>query len=183
MGLFCKIRGFASDTRGGALVETVLFTPLMASAIVMTFVFFDAFKTRNLAQKASYTIADLLSRQTEGVDEDYIDGMKDLFAYLSQTSDANSGLRVTSIFYKKKKDLYQVKWSYGAGDEIKSWKTSKLKKLKEQLPDVANKDYLILVETFVEYDPPFSGIIGSQEFETWTPVSPRYSPKLAWSGD
>lgn len=178
-----KLRAFLKNDDGAILMEFVLTIPLVAFAVYMSFVFFDAYKTKNTAQKASYTIADLLSRQVEGADEAYLAGMKDVFDFLASTDANDTTIRVTSVFYKKNKDLYKVMWSKTVGNNVGKWKTSKLKKLKDHLPDVANKDYLILVETFVEYEPPFSGVIETQEFTTFTPVSPRFAPQLAWVGN
>lgn len=177
-----KIKAFAKDQSGVAVVEFILLVPVLAFAMMMSFVFFDAYKTKNTSQKASYTIADLLSRQTDAVDEDYLEGLKDLFDFIANTDPQTTSIRVSSILYKKNKDLNKVKWSYVVGDNVTPWKTSKLKDLYDYIPDVSNKDYLIIVETFVSYSPPFAGVIEIQEFTTFTPVSPRFAPHLAWGG-
>lgn len=177
-----QLAAFWRGNDGTAVIEFVLTMPIVAFAVYMSFVFFDAYRAKNTAQKASFTIADLLSRQTEGADETYLAGLKDLYDFLAKTDPSTTSIRVTSVYYKKNKDLYKVMWSKVVGNNVNKWKTSKLKKLKENLPDVANKEYLILVETFVEYDPPFNGVINSQEFTTFTPISPRFAPQLAWVG-
>ena len=63
-----RFPGFLSDDRGSLTMEFVLWLPLLMAWLVVSAVFHDAYRNRDLATKASYTIADLISRQTTLVD-------------------------------------------------------------------------------------------------------------------
>ncbi|MGV6811078.1 MAG: TadE/TadG family type IV pilus assembly protein [Brevirhabdus sp.] len=182
MGFRNQLKSFIKGEKGAIVVEMALVTPILAFVLYMSYVFFDAYRIKNTAQKATYTIADLLSRRTDGIDEAYMDGMKELFDFLAKTDPGTTDIRVSSVLYKKNKDLYKVKWSYVSGENMSSLTTSELKDYKDMMPEVANKDYLILVETFVNYEPPVQGVVGDQIYKVFTPVSPRFAPHLAWSG-
>ena len=49
-----RIAHFKEDLRGTILVEFVIISPVFIMLIAMGFEFFDAFKSYNRAQKASY---------------------------------------------------------------------------------------------------------------------------------
>jgi Flp pilus assembly protein TadG len=61
------IRNFIRDTRAAVAFETVLLTPILVWAYIGSFVFFDAYRVYNTSVKATYMVADMLSRQTNMV--------------------------------------------------------------------------------------------------------------------
>ena len=68
---------------GTVSVEAVKVYQLLIWAITATFVFFDAFKTLHLSQKATYAVADMLSRESVAIDDDYLTAMHEVFAHLA----------------------------------------------------------------------------------------------------
>ena len=54
---------FSTNEDGGLSIEAVLAIPLLVWALTATIVFYDAFKTPHISQKATYTIADMLSHE------------------------------------------------------------------------------------------------------------------------
>ena len=60
--LRARLATFAQDARGSLSVEAALILPLLCWFYVASFVWFDAFRTQNANLKASYTLADMLSR-------------------------------------------------------------------------------------------------------------------------
>ena len=75
---------FRRSEEGSLSVETIFAIPMLVWAITATFVFWDAFKTLNVSQKATYTVADMLSRETQTIDADYLTGMQGQQMLISQ---------------------------------------------------------------------------------------------------
>ena len=57
------IRDFAQDTRGTIMVETVLSLPLLIMGLAAMFEFFEIHRFQSARDKATYTIADMISRE------------------------------------------------------------------------------------------------------------------------
>jgi hypothetical protein len=74
----------------------VVIFPLLVWAYTAMFVFWDAFKTQNINLKATYTIADMISREQEEICDDYIEGARSIYAFLN-AGDANHQVRVTNV--------------------------------------------------------------------------------------
>jgi len=182
MRLRNQLKSFIKDREGTIIVEMVLVTPLLALALYTAYVFFDAYRIRNTAQKATYTVSDLLSRQTAAVDEAYLEGIKNIFDYLAKTDPVDTGLRITSMTYDKEQAATFVQWSHAMGNVEIELTDQDLIDLEDRIPQIADDDTLILVESFISYEPPMKRVIPSQNFKTFTPVSPRFAPKLAWDG-
>ena len=107
---------FTRSEQGSLSIEAVLAIPILTWAIVATFVFFDAFKTQNVSQKATYTIADMISREEAPVDADYMTAMYELYDYLS--GDAGENALRTSVVEMTEDEATGVNqlalvWSHG----------------------------------------------------------------------
>lgn len=61
--------------------------PILIWAFFGSFTIFEAFRQRSISLKATYTIADMLSRQIDAVGPDAIDGLNDVFEYLTFARD------------------------------------------------------------------------------------------------
>jgi len=73
-----KLRGFRSDERGYVTVEAMILLPVILWIFAACWVYFDAFRQQSVNQKASYTIGDMLSRETNYITPAYIDGTHEL---------------------------------------------------------------------------------------------------------
>ena len=92
--LLNRFRRFSRDQSGTAVVETVLVLPLLIWAHLATYEFFDAFSTITRNMRATYTLADMISRQTGPVSHSYVQGMEQLYAFLNNNP-PNAWVRVT----------------------------------------------------------------------------------------
>ena len=84
---------FGREENGGLSIEAVFAIPMLVWAITATFVFWDAFKTLNTAQRSTYTVADMLSREADGVDMTYLTSAHEIYNFLNGDSGGNA-LRV-----------------------------------------------------------------------------------------
>jgi hypothetical protein len=175
------LRPFARSERGGLSVEAVFAIPLLVWAITATFVFWDAFKTLNVSQKATYTIADMLSRETQTIDADYLTAMHEVFAFLSLESGGNA-LRVTVVTITQDPDTLvktmELVWSKGVGG-IQGY--DGLETIAKRIPDFAAGDQMIIVESEQEWAPAFAVGLASYRFREVAITRPRFAPQLVWT--
>ena len=171
---------YARDEKGSISIEAVLAFPMLVWAITATFVFWDAFKTLNVSQKATYTVADMLSREKQAIDADYMTSMHELYDFLSDGGD--NALRVTVV--KMSEDpttnvkTLEMEWSEGVGGLVGH---ANLDLIRDRIPDMADGDFLIVVESEQEWTPAFTVGLASYRFREVALARPRFSPQLVWA--
>jgi hypothetical protein len=150
-----SFRRFLRDERGGVLVEFLLMFPLMIWIWIALAVYWDVFRTMNSAQKAAYSISDLISRQEANLSEDFIDGMQDVYEFLMVNNGANSGIRITSFAYDEVNDRYDLIFSESPQDRLTPYTADDLEDLRTRIPLMGHRDSAVLVETELTYVYPF----------------------------
>jgi hypothetical protein len=153
---------------------------LLVWAITATFVFFDAFKSLHVSQKATYTVADMLSRETSAVDQDYLTAMHELFAYLSQDEEGTSTMRISVVQRGLDPDGNEettLVWSEGVGG---AQDYVNLNYIEDRIPTMMVGDQLIVVETEHEWAPSFAVGLASYRFREVTVARPRFAPQLVF---
>ena len=63
------IRKTLKDEKGSFSVEAILMFPMLVWAFMAMYVFFEGLRESNINLKATYTVADLLSRETDLIDQ------------------------------------------------------------------------------------------------------------------
>ncbi|MEJ5217493.1 pilus assembly protein [Cognatishimia sp. D5M38] len=174
-----SLKNFRDDTRGVVSVEMVLILPLLFWSFAAVATFFDAYRTRSLAEKAAFTISDMLSRETNAVTAQYITNTRALFDELANSRSASS-LRVSVISWNSALNAYEVDWSEARGDELVALQTSDMTALEPLLPVMSESDDLILVETLNDYTPRLNVGIGEVAIDTFVFTRPRYAPQLVF---
>jgi len=170
------LRRFWKDDRAAIAMETVIITPVLAWTFIGSFVFFDAFRTYNSSIKATYAVADILSRQTSTVFAYDIEGMSQIFEHLVRNN-GNARLRVSQIHYLSGPDEYRVDWSYATNGEARLF-TANLVDMEELLPTMGNAESLILVQSFIPYQPVFQSGMDVITFSNFTFTRPRYAGQI-----
>lgn len=173
-------RTFRRSEKGSLSIETVLAVPMLVWAITATTVFFDAFKTLNVNQKATYTVADMLSRETQTIDADYLRGLHEVFDYLSTTPGDNA-IRVTVVRMDEDPNTgvktRALVWSQGVGGATGY---SDLTVIEQRLPDMSAGDQLIVVESEQDWSPAFTVGLASYRFYDVAISRPRFAPQIVW---
>lgn len=104
---------FRHSQDGGVMsIEMMLILPIMIWAYLGMMIFFDAFRSRTEAQNAALHVADLMSRQSETVTTAYLEGLNDVFDFLTGGS-RQSRLRVSLVVRPAADQPPVVAWSYG----------------------------------------------------------------------
>ncbi len=171
--------GFVEDTRASVTVEAVIIMPLLAAWFVGSYVFFDGFKNRNTAMKATYTISDILSRRTSAATPAYIDNLQELYDTLVFTS-GSTAMRVTSLKWDGSE--HDVLWSYSTKAALSVQTDAKVQTaaFRDRVPMMAVNESVILVETFSDYNPAFNVGWDSHVWENFVITSPRFASCVAW---
>lgn len=176
------VRSFRDEEQGSLAVETVLIIPILFWAYLSMFSIFDAYRQHAINQKAAYTIADIVSRETTPLDSDYMDGTRKIVAYLTANLQSNVAVRVTSVKYDGENNVYERDWS-----EARGWRDAlsadDVTQLYEYLPTMPDNEHITVVETFVKYDPPFATGLQEREIKNFVFTRPRYAPRVLWSDE
>ena len=168
------------DERGSFSIEAILMFPLLVWAFMALYVFFEGLRESNINLKAAYTIGDLLSRETDIINQDYLDGMNDVYAWLSRSATPVS-MRVTVVRYDETADDHVMVWSRGV-DEPDMTQEEVDDRVADHIPILADADTVIVVETWTTYDPLMD--IGLVETDVYNLVvtAPRFSKQLLFEG-
>ena len=176
------LRTFARNTDGNTSVEAMILFPALAVIFAASWVYFDVMRQQSISQKANYTIGDMLSRETQKIDDTYISNARRLLFHLTKASGSDVDLRVTVIQYDADIDRHHIVWSKRRGD----WSTlsnGDLTNYDARIPAMAGSDQLILIETRDAYVPTFTiPGIGPFDIETYSFTRPRFAPQVIFDG-
>lgn len=205
-------RRFARDPKGSITVELVIVLPLLFWALVATVVFFDGFRSRNQAQMAAQTVADLLSRETSQFTAAYLEGMNGVFDFLAD-SRFETRLRISSVIWNSAEQRNALQWSYGTRDfaplpmetfryfqegdfeglvsaiasengvsHASARAMAPRQDLPDRIPPVLPGEALIMVESFAMWWPFAQVGIGRMRFDPVVVIRPRFAPWINLEG-
>lgn len=167
-----QIRHFRRNEDGLVMTEFLIMLPLLVWTFMALFIYWDAFRTINQAQKAAYSIADVISRQRE-INLTFVNGMQTVGEYL--TNDAtNVSVRITAVVYDLDEDKHTVVYSRSPANKMPQLTDTSMIALKPRIPIMADMDSVVIVETEVAYDPAFDVGITDHTFDNFIVTRPRY---------
>ncbi len=169
---------FLRKQDGSISIEAMIVLPVMFWAFLAAFSIFDAFRMYGINQKAAFTVGDAISRETLPLDDDYLDGVHNLFEYLS-LSEGKSAMRVSSIWFDEDNNSYRTDWSQTRGNAI-ALTSTEVKNWHNRLPVMPDNERVLLVETWSEYVPPFATGLEEREIQNFVFTRPRYAPRVCW---
>ncbi len=173
------LKRFARREEGNITLELVFIIPALFWIFLVQFAIFDAYRQHAINQKAAYSIGDIVSRQTDPIDPDFMNGMRSMLKYLTHSTNSDTSIRVSSLKYDANKDIYKRDWSKVKGN-IPNLSNNDVKNWHGRLPVMIHNERVVVVETFVDYDPPFDTGIGAHTIENFVVTSPRYAPSVKW---
>ena len=175
-------RRFRDATSGSVTVEAVFVVPMMMLGFFGFFAFWDAYRTQNTVQKASYAVADMLSREMIPASQTLLDGLEETLEFLIQR---DARIRVTSL--RRVSDGptgvtgIDVLWSYSPNNVMLPLTEQTLVQLEPAIPMMAVGSNMVLFEVVV----PYEGVSEILEVDTLTEVvamRPRFLPTLCMQG-
>jgi len=170
---------FARSEKGSASIEGIIMIPLMFVCMITFMTLIDYTRQNSLNQKAAYTVSEMVSRETLPIDPAYMTGTHKLLDTLTRGSD-NSTVRVSVLRYDAKNDIFKMDWSKTSGyaEELSN---QAVRNWTDRLPIMVHNERVIVVETAVQYRPPFQIGLGNQMMENFVFTRPRYAPQVLWS--
>lgn len=181
------LQKFKDDDNGSMSIELLIVTPILVWALLSTFVYFDLYRVESNANRAALTLADMFSREETPITPAYLNGARQLLRTLT-FEETNPDFRVTVYRYREGANDYRRVWSQNRGG-VGNYRNTDLNKLQaaNRLPVMADGDRAILVQTFVDYDAPFSIGLGpftaadlqDLRFDTFVVIRPRPG-RLCW---
>jgi hypothetical protein len=154
-----RLRNCLRSDRGAMSVEAVIILPILIWALFGMFTVFEAFRQRSVTLKASYTVADMISRQVDALTPAAIGGLNDVFDYLT-ISHEPSWIRVTSVYWDKDESVFRAHWSFATHGHV-PLNNLTLQDFREYVPAMSTGDTVILLETYLTYTPVFDmGLTG-----------------------
>lgn len=196
--LRARLARFAQDTKGSVNIEATLMFPLLITMIASSMVFYDAFRRDALAQKAAYTVGDMISRETSAIGPDYLGNIRTLVALMADTPESDVTVRVTqvqstvTVSEPAGNDLetattitYSRNWSKVDGSRVGTLSSSDVAGMAAQLPTMYNAERVLLVDVYINYDWPIDlgldDMLGEDTFHSRVFTRPRFAPKVTWS--
>lgn len=175
------LRDFRDDERGSFVVEAIIALPLLFVALAASFEFFEVHRFKSVREKATYTIADMLSREQDVVNDTYIDNTMQLLNIIAGDRGVNQ-LRASVIRYDADEDRYEVVWSEVRGSgPMAALRDADVNADRDRLPVLIDGEQVILVETSSRYDSVFD-LIYSEDMIITTRIftSIRFAPQLCF---
>lgn len=179
-------RRFGRDESGTLMAEAVIVLPVMLWAYLALFVYWDAYRSLNSMQKASYTLSDMISREMLPVNQTYVNGMRSVMEYLID-DDQDVAVRVSSVTWSGVNNRFQIHWSATTSTTMPALTTTTLQTLindggatNVRMPDMADGDYVVLIETTVGYHPAFNVGLEDSVQEQFIVTRPRFVPCIAF---
>ena len=180
-------RRFAHREDGVMVAEVILVLPVFIFCIVGCYTYWDAFRSLNSAQKATYTVSDMLAREMQPVNDTYLRGLHDVMEYM-MGDELPVDMRISSITFSGVRNQFEVEWSRSPYNEMPELDTTSLQPLTQYIPILADGDSVILMETNVDFvpafaaSPKFSMYVGDQEFQQFIVTRPRFIPRICLEG-
>ena len=175
---------FWEDTRGSMMVEAVLSLPLLFWVLAATFEFFEVHRYKSVREKATYTVADILSRENSsvGITGTYLDNALILFDEMSN-DDTQNQIRVSVIQFNGTDNKYEISWSQTRGPgPLEALTNADVASAHDSLPILDNGAEVILVESRSHYNPVFDVGLDDLVVETRLFTAIRFSPQLCFEG-
>ncbi len=192
MGIPKPLTAFRDDERASITIEFVIIAPLLLFMLALGFQFFDAFKSYSRAAKATYAVADVVSREELPLDAAFTAKLHGLLEALLPWIQDDKSIRLTSIKWDAVESDYEVVWSCqinGATAALDFYAYSMLttetltSAQKSMLPDLVPGDSIVFVETHIPYSALFDFIgLGNLVWENQVAVRPRFISEVLLNG-
>jgi hypothetical protein len=178
-----RLGAFLRDAHGVVSVEAAVTAPFLLGLFAVSFVWYDAFRTKNEVIKGTYTVADMISRQQTTLPEEAFDGLAFAFDYMVR-ADLPTRLRITSIVCKDKcddpvsRDL-QMCWSWAQEGSLPH-DTTTVESLFPSIPLMTLGDTVVVTEGAVDYHPVFDRWLGDIVMTNTIVTRPRFAPEIGY---
>jgi len=173
------LQRFRDDTRGSITVETVIALPLLFWAAAASYDFHEIHRYKSAREKATFTVADMISREQLPITNNYMDQTRQVFNDMVGDGE-NNQIRISVVEYNANDDVYELKWSESRGTgDLEPLMDEDVRTAHDTLPILTDGQQIILVEAFSTFNSLFSvGLSIPVDIETRIFTAPRFAPKV-----
>lgn len=175
-----RAAAFWEDTSGVVTLEFALAMPILFWSFMASYVFFDGYRQSTVNLKAAYTISDLISRETETIDNNYIDSMVNLMEMMTRTP-SDVDLRVSVIRWDEDDDRYYLDWSANRGF-LNELTNNNIGDIEDKLPTMPDNERVILVESRNTFVPLFNVGLDDIYLDNFVFTRPRFVSQVVFEG-
>ena len=179
--LTSRLDAFRKDERGYVTIEVMIVLPALLWIFGAGWTLFDAYRHQAVSHKANYTIGDMISRETDPLDADYIANARRLLTTLTDSPHAEVGLRISAVRFDGDAGEWLLEWSQRRGGMAPAkMNQAELNGMTDRLPVSVGGDQLVIVETWDQWEPAFDIGLGSFAVQTYSFTRPRYAPQVVF---
>lgn len=172
-----RLHRFLIEDRAALSIEAAIMLPVLVGLYVAGYQYFDQYRREAHMTKASFAVADMLSRRLSIVTPNDLNGLESVYEALTYSEDA-SFMRFSEI--RRVDDELEVIWSF-ATDGQPGMTEVRLRGFLNQIPRLDQNERVTLVEAYT-YDAPFFDVgLGDRIIPTFVPISQRYAARLAFA--
>lgn len=180
------LRGMRRDEGGTVAVEAMLVTPLLILGLFFSYEAYGFFRQQSLREKATYTVADILSRETAVVTDTYVNNVKTVFDIMAGTSD--SQLRISTVRYrdpqKNGNGYFELRWSEVRGEgQMAPLTNDEVVEAFDTFPVMQDGEEIIYVESRGTFSTVVrTGVFDNIVLTTEAFMIPRFAPQICYTG-
>ena len=171
-------RRFRDDERAALSIEAAIMLPVLIFLYAAGFTWFDAYRRESQIFKASYAVADLLSRRSDLVTPNDLEGLQGVFETLVASAPGGAYMRFSEL--RRTGNGIEVVWSY-ATDEQPALTTTRAQALLRRVPTLVEGERVTLVESYTIDTPFFAVGLSERIIGNVIPTRQRYDPRLAFA--
>lgn len=147
-----RLRRFLKDECASVTVEVVMVLPILLWGYFGMFILFDGYRSLSANIQASYTLSDLISRETGFVNQAYVNGMNDIQDVLTR-SPHRTVLRVTMVSYNAQTQQHSMDCSLSSPQQNPVTQGNLASQILPYLPTMGDGEQLVVVETWLAFVP------------------------------
>ena len=168
------LRRFRRCEDGLVMTEFLILLPLLLWAFMALVIYWDAFRAVNSAQKASYAVADLVTRQSEDINRPFLRGMEQVMDYLTGAP-GQVRLRVTSLQWNERSGQMVLLFSESPNNRMTALTGAEVNtaEFRAKIPAMHHMDTVVVVESLTAYRPGLNVGIMPTEFKSFIVTRPR----------
>lgn len=180
--LTAQLRHFVRDESGVVLAEFLILLPMMIWALLAIFVYWDAYRAIGVAQKASYAVSDVISRQDD-VPRAFLNGMDDVMAMMvDKAVPGDIRMRITSVEWDRTRNRFDVLFSHSPGNRLPALTAAQINNLsgdyRPRIPTIADHDSVVILETEIDHTPIFRVGVPAKAVKNLVITRPRYRRRI-----
>lgn len=176
------LRRYRDRTSGSMVIESIFAIPILALGMTGFFTFWDVYRTQNMVQKASYAVADMLSREMVPATPAFLTGLETTLEFLIRE---DATIRVTSIRRTSDGPLglqgLDVLWSFSPGNQMVPLTEATLTEVLDDMPMMAIGSNMVVMEVTVPYAP-LTDILEVDSIREVVAMRPRFLPTHCMQG-